>query len=67
MKATYMQLGLIRAILLWNTGCGYLSIFNNETGYFKTYGKSPYASSMHAGSIAACRVPMSEGQESFKT
>lgn len=62
-----MQLGLIRAILLWNTGRGYLSIFNNETGYYKTYGKSSYASSMHAGSIAACRVPMSEGQESFKT
>lgn len=66
-KTTYVQLGLMRAIILWNTDCGYLSNFRNETGYFKTSGRTSYASNMYAGSVAAYRVPMSEDQESFKT
>lgn len=66
-KATYKQLALIRTIILWNTGCGYLSNFKYETGYFRTDGRTSYASSMYAGSVAAYRVPMSEDQESFKT
>lgn len=62
-----MQLGLTRAVVLWNTICGHLSVFKNEAGYFKTDASTLYAGNMYTGSLAAYRVAPCGDQETFKT
>lgn len=63
-KATYMQLGIIRAVTLWNTICGYLNILENEAGYLETDGSALYVSNV---SVEPHRVVLYGDQESFKT